>query len=376
MAPPPVDPKKVKAAAASRHRKPAKNWHLEYVLWSGGFAATIGIAAIAMITGSGRSQTLVNDPSLIRHVNNNAETWKAGPSSFFDGWRLADVKDSLNGILVSNQFSVLPECQLPKIEVPARFDSREKWPSCFEYPVYEMGNCSSSWAIATASAMGNRFCIADPTANARLRLAPQQLLSCDKDINSKGCRGGMLDFVWQYLKNEGLVSEDCFPYQGDSSVPCESRCDSEAPRRVGSVCRLADEEAMRQEILINGPVVAPIMLVDDFLTYRSGVYREMATATQLVNQDSQRQLHAVKFIGWGTTPDKEAYWIIENSWGSSWGEQGFARIAAGDPTKKQTSFIQEWTFAGTPASSKLGLLDSATQEDATLPESEENQEVM
>eukprot|EP00930_Biecheleria_cincta_P032484 TRINITY_DN22543_c0_g1_i1.p1 TRINITY_DN22543_c0_g1~~TRINITY_DN22543_c0_g1_i1.p1 ORF type:complete len:375 (+),score=63.55 TRINITY_DN22543_c0_g1_i1:32-1156(+) len=371
MAPPPVDPKKVKAAAPSRHRKPEKNWQLQYALSFGVFAGAMCIAMVAS-PGGGR-QTLVNDSSLIRHINHNAKTWQADPSSFFEGWTIADVKDSLNGILVSNQFGAFPECQLPSIEVPVNFDAREKWPSCFEYPVYEMGNCSSSWAIATASATGNRFCIADPTANARLRLAPQQLLSCDKNINSKGCSGGMLDFAWQFVKHEGLVSEDCFPYQADSSVPCESRCDSKASRRVGSVCRVADEEAMRREILMNGPVVATIMLVDDFLTYSSGIYHEMSTATQLVNQDGQRQLHAIKILGWGME-GKQAYWIIENSWGSSWGERGFARIAAGDATKKQTIFLQEWTFAGTPASSKLGLSGSASEDAAALQESEDDDE--
>lgn len=99
----------------------------------------------------------------------------------------------------------------------------------------------------------------------------------------------------------------------------------------------------------------------------------MATATQLVNQDGQRQLHAVKIIGWGMQ-GKQAYWLIENSWGSSWGEQGFARIAAGDATKKQTVFLQEWTFAGTPASSKLGLPESASEDPTALQEAEEEDE--
>ncbi|CAK9040024.1 unnamed protein product [Durusdinium trenchii] len=75
-----------------------------------------------------------------------------------------------------------------------------------------MGNCSSSWAIAAVSSMTDRLCIAQ---NERLELSVQQLLSCDQKFG-KGCNGGALDMVWNYMKEEGLVSSTCFPYKESS----------------------------------------------------------------------------------------------------------------------------------------------------------------
>lgn len=61
----------------------------------------------------------------------------------------------------------------------------------------------------------------------------------------------------------------------------------------------------------------------DFLIYKSGVYT--------VNEGTKRfnSGHAIKIVGWGTTDEKQNYWIIENSWGESWGINGFAYIATG-----------------------------------------------
>eukprot|EP00931_Biecheleriopsis_adriatica_P077216 TRINITY_DN50825_c0_g1_i1.p1 TRINITY_DN50825_c0_g1~~TRINITY_DN50825_c0_g1_i1.p1 ORF type:complete len:365 (-),score=70.12 TRINITY_DN50825_c0_g1_i1:363-1403(-) len=338
-----------RAAAASRHKKPVKNWQLQYGLAIGGMAASIVLAIVAMMFNPdrGASKTPVNDRNLILHVNRNAKSWRAGSSSFFEGWTMGDMK-SLSGIGVSNGAGGISECVVQELEkLPASFDSREKWPQCFG-PVYTMGNCSSSWAIASASAVANRLCIANPLENAGMRLSPQSLLSCDKA--NMGCNGGNLDKVWTFMKTEGLVSEECFTYQANSEMLCDSRCDTEEPKRIGSVCKLGSASAIRREILLNGPVVAPLILTNDLLVYRSGIYEVMRTASQLFTADQQRQLHAVKFIGWGSQ-DHKSYWIIENSFGPDWGENGFAKIASGE----QSIFLEEFVFAGTPSSSKLGL---------------------
>merc|ERR1719356_1159524 len=196
-------------------------------------------------------------------------------------------------------------CVVPDAPVPDSFDARQKWPQCVSSPIYNMGNCTASWAIATASALSNRFCISDPATYSELMLSPQQLLSCD-NIN-RGCSGGDIDSAWQYIQREGLVSEICFPYQADSTVSCQSRCSSESPLRASSHCTLSGEAVVKREIFLNGPVVAPLFLVDDFLVYKGGLYQEMATATQLSDARRQRIIHAVKIVGWGKM-DGKSYW--------------------------------------------------------------------
>lgn len=345
---------KAKAAAAARNNKGRKNSKSQYMLWIGASVGSIIVACVVLMINpdKGPFQTPVNDPGMVNHINRNSKTWAAGLSSFFEGWTIGDVK-LLEGVGVSQMGGSVPQCTVPETAVPESFDAREKWPQCFTSPIYNMGNCSASWAVSTASALSNRFCISDPDTYGELMLSPQQLLSCD-NIN-RGCAGGDIDSTWNYIQREGLVSEVCFPYQADSSVSCQSRCSQETPLKSASHCMLNGEAAVKREIFLNGPVTAPIFLVDDFLVYRGGLYKELPTSTQLTGSDGRRNriVHGVKILGWGTMEGKN-YWLIENSWGEDWGENGFAKvIRGGDPEKRESIVIETFMIAGTPASAKI-----------------------
>lgn len=351
-----VDGVKRKASAAMGAKNKGKSKgssKFSYILWVGGATATIVVACVMLVINPDRGpfQIPVNDGNLIGHVNRNAKTWQAGASSFFEGWTIGDAK-LLEGISVSSMGGGVQNCPVQEGEVPASFDAREKWPPCFNSPIYNMGNCTASWAIATASALSNRFCVSNPTEYSELMLSPQQMLSCDS--MQRGCSGGDIDTAWNFIEREGLVSEICFPYQADGTVSCTSKCTTEAPLKAASHCVVNNEMAIRREIFNNGPVVAPIFLVDDFLVYRGGLYQEMPTATQLSDQRRQRIIHAVKIIGWGEMQRKR-YWLIENSWGEDWGEHGFAKIVAGgDPEKRESIMIETYILAAVPQNSKVG----------------------
>jgi len=347
-----ADLKRVKAAAAGRS-KSKKNSNMQYIVWVGGMVVLLVGACITLIIHPDRAphQIPVNDASLIVHANRNAKTWKAGASSFFEGWTVGDAK-MLVGVSISGMGGSLPNCAVADAPIPEQFDSREKWPQCFSSPIYNMGNCTASWAIATASALSNRFCVSSPEYYGDLMLSPQQLLSCD--TMNRGCSGGDIDTAWNYIQREGLVSEICFPYQADSTVSCTSRCVTETPMKAGAHCVLNTDAAIKKEIFLNGPVVALLFLVDDFLIYRGGLYQSLPTATQLTDTQRQRIIHAVKIIGWGMMEGK-SYWLIENSWGEDWGEHGYAKVVAGgDPENNRGGIVIEtFVLSGVPASKKV-----------------------
>lgn len=366
----PADLKKVKQTVQARSKKGQRNPKLQYFIWIGGAVGSIVVAGLMLIINPDRGpfQIPVNDPSAIAHVNRNAKTWKAGASSFFEGWTIGDAK-MLEGISVSAMGGSVQACAVPETQVPESFDAREKWPVCFSSPIYNMGNCTASWAIATASALSNRFCVSSPSEYSELMLSPQQILSCDH--SNRGCSGGDIDTVWNYITREGLVSELCFPYQADGTVSCQAKCESETPLKGASHCVLNNEQAIRREVFLNGPVVAPLFLVDDFLVYRGGLYQEMATATQLSDARRQRIIHAVKIVGWGKM-DGKSYWLIENSWGEDWGDHGFAKvIAGGDPEKREGIVIESYVLAGTPASKKLDDDEDFESDDIDLEDLED-----
>jgi len=362
-----ADINKVKAAAAARSKKGTRNWKMQYYVWIGGSVGSIVIACMMLWLNpdKGPFSTPVNDQGLIMHVNRNARTWSASSSSFFEGWTIGDVK-LLDGVGVSQMGGSVAQCVVPETPVPDSFDARQKWPQCFTAPIYNMGNCSASWAIATASSMSNRFCISDPAAYGDLQLSPQQLLSCDSF--NRGCSGGDVDSAWSFVEREGLVSEACFPYQADSMVSCHSRCSTENGLKASSHCQLSGEDVIKREIFLNGPVVAPLFLVDDFLVYQSGVYQETPTSKQLTGNDGRRNrlIHAVKILGWGVEGRKK-FWLIENSWGDDWGDHGFAKvIRGGDPEKREGIVIENYVVAGTPASQKLDDTDPDMDSDIDL----------
>ena len=70
----------------------------------------------------------------------------------------------------------------------------------------------------------------------------------------------------------------------------------------------------------NGPVVTTFYMYSDFYNYKSGIYQRVS--------GSNRGKHAVKVIGWGNSNGVN-YWIAQNSWGTSWGENGFFRVQFG-----------------------------------------------
>jgi len=173
--------------------------------------------------------------------------------------------------------------------------------------------------------LSNRFCMADVGKYKNLRLSPQQILSCDK--KSRGCNGGGIDSVWGYIQRRGLYPESCVPFAGATKAECKTECKEDQKMKALSHCLLGgDEKEMKREIFNRGPVVAPIYLQDDFLVYQGGVYTPTRYSRPQYGADGSPMLHAVTVLGWGKS-DGAKYWLISNSWGTGWGEKGYARVA-------------------------------------------------
>jgi len=208
--------------------------------------------------------------------------------------------------------------------VPPAYDLREQAPTCTSGEVYNQGNCSSSYAIAAATALGSRFCVSDQEAYGNTRLSPQQALSCDK--KSQGCKGGGIDSVWTYIERRGLFPESCVPFAGGKEAACKSDCAPEQKLKAIDHCMMRGAKNIKREIFNRGPVVAPMYLKDDFMVYKGGVYTPTENANMQFGADGQPIQHAVTIMGWGRF-EGTPYWIVKNSWGTTWGEDGWARVA-------------------------------------------------
>jgi C1A family cysteine protease len=205
---------------------------------------------------------------------------------------------------------------------PVNYDPRTIYPTCFR-PARDQGFCGSCYAFSAAVAFESRICIASPSRY-MIELSPQDIVSCDND-NMK-CRGGYIAGTWAHLENFGAVSERCFPYVSGPAgfVPqCTSKCVSSVDQfyrfkaNLRSYRPFTGIENIKTELVANGPMSTGMRTFEDFSAYKGGIYNYA--------WGRETDPHAVILVGYGVENGTN-YWLIRNSWGTKWGENGYFRI--------------------------------------------------
>ncbi len=181
-------------------------------------------------------------------------------------------------------------------------------------PVKNQANCGSCWAFCTVAMLESYVMIVDGVTP---DLSEQQLVSC----NSYGydCGGGWLDCV-SYFVNPGMADESCMPYQA-SNLPCAaSGCEKIAIADDWSYT--GDSVSAIKAALVDGPVACAVYASDAMSYYSGGCFSWGTTSS--VN-------HGVLIVGYDDSDcSGDGAWIVKNSWGTGWGENGFFRIKYGD----------------------------------------------
>mmetsp|Transcript_55631 Transcript_55631/g.125544 ORF Transcript_55631/g.125544 Transcript_55631/m.125544 type:complete len:450 (-) Transcript_55631:119-1468(-) len=367
------------AAASKRNSKKGKGMVKYYAAIGAGIASVVFALYLAATSSSGskgggrrggggsgasKDTKLVNDKGFIYGVtSNSAGNFTAAASPFFDRWTYGDVKYGLDGVGLYGEKMIgfpgaLQQCEKDEgIEggtLPPAYDVRENWPTCVS-SAYNSGNCSSSYAVAAAQSLSSRFCIADETKYKSLKLSPQQVLSCDK--KSRGCKGGGADSVFDYIQTRGLYPEECVPFAGGQKAPCKTDCKESQKHKAIHHCVTGGEKAIKREIINFGPVVAPLYVKDDFLVYESGVYTPTDNSKPQMSPTGEPIMQAVTLLGWGRSEGTK-YWIVGNSWGEKWGENGFARVAI------DTAVREGYALASYPATAEALAAEEKKKEEA------------
>ncbi|XP_040596150.1 tubulointerstitial nephritis antigen isoform X2 [Mesocricetus auratus] len=296
-------------------------------------------------------------PELIEHINKGDYGWTAQNYSQFWGMTLEEgFKFRLGTLPPSPMLLSMNEmtASFPaRADLPEVFISSYKWPGWTHGPL-DQKNCAASWAFSTASVAADRIAIQSRgryTAN----LSPQNLISCCAK-NRHGCNSGSIDRAWWFLRKRGLVSHACYPLfkdQNSTNNICAmaSRSDGRGKRHATKPCPNSFEKSNRiyqcsppyrvssneteimREIIKNGPVQAIMQVHEDFFYYKTGIYRHVISTNEESEKYRKLRTHAVKLTGWGTLRGaggkKEKFWIAANSWGKSWGENGYFRILRG-----------------------------------------------
>jgi len=191
--------------------------------------------------------------------------------------------------------------------------------------VKDQGNCGSCWTFSTTGAVEANWAIVKGTKSPLL--AEQQLVDCAGDFNNFGCNGGLPSQAFEYIRYAGgLQSEDTYPYKAKDGkcVFNSSKTVVNVPYGSGNITS-GDEKALLQALFTHGPVSIAFEVTDDFENYSGGVY-----VGTTCHKDTQHVNHAVLAVGFGYDAKNNLdYWIVKNSWGTTWGEEGYFRIQRG-----------------------------------------------
>ena len=213
--------------------------------------------------------------------------------------------------------------------IPESFDWREDHPDCVQPAPSASTNCSSSYVLTALSAIEDRICAA-PGSKGQVKLSAQEILDCDK--GNHGCSGGYTSRVFNWGKRKGFIPETCYETTGEQGeCPDDHMTDNNCRLtnnfyRVMDYCLAQDIIGIKKEILKNGPVIGQLTPYTDFLTYKEGIYSRTQEAFKFPGN------HLVKVVGWETQPNESMAWIVENSWGEDWGDNGYAKIMSGGET--------------------------------------------
>jgi hypothetical protein len=179
--------------------------------------------------------------------------------------------------------------------------------------VKDQGQCGSCWSFSTTGSVEG---VVQLRHGHLTSLSEQQLMDCSFSYGNLGCSGGLMDNAFKYVQANGLCTEAAYPYTAKDGTCKASSCTTSTDSKITGYKDVTHTENALGAAVDGQPVSIAIEADQSgFQLYKSGVFCG-ACGTNLD--------HGVLAVGYGT--DGQDYWKVKNSWGTSWGEQGYIRI--------------------------------------------------
>lgn len=198
--------------------------------------------------------------------------------------------------------------------------------------VKNQGSCGSCWAFSTTGNVEGQWYLANKEL---IPLSEQQLVDCDHYCDpaepkacDAGCNGGLMWNAMQYIQDiGGIASEAAYPYRARDNT-CTYRNETRAATISSWKMLPTDEEELAAWLVNYGPVA--VALNAEWLQfYMGGISDPLFCNPKALS-------HAVLLVGYGTGKTilgkEKKYWLVKNSWGTSWGSSGYFKIAKGKNT--------------------------------------------
>lgn len=185
------------------------------------------------------------------------------------------------------------------------------------HPAKNQAECGSCWAFSTVGALESAYAIYENVAVPNI--SEQELVDCSSDYGNNGCNGGLMANGFDYILDHHINSEKKYPYNALDN-DCNGELSGHGEYQIKGCVQAEASVQGLVDALRKQPVSVAFHVKDDFFQYSSGVYAPHSCDTQ--------PNHGVLAVGFNTGA-KVPYYIVKNSWGQSWGDNGFFKIAMG-----------------------------------------------
>lgn len=180
-------------------------------------------------------------------------------------------------------------------------------------PIKNQGACGSCWAFAATGALESANFIKNKYL---VLLSEQQLVDCSTSYGNEGCNGGLMEYAYEYVKDHGICTETDYPYTGKDGKCKTCRTDV----KITGYKTLEQNEDALAEAVTNQPVSVG-MYADPLQLYFFGVFDGPCKG---------EMDHGVLIVGYDVEViSNKKYWHVKNSWGKTWGEKGYFKLARG-----------------------------------------------
>lgn len=254
--------------------------------------------------------------NIILHNSDFNQTFTMGVNQFTDLTPSEFRELYISGMKVQGTYGC-KDFSSSASSAPASIDWRNKGAVT---SVKDQGQCGSCWTFSSTGSAEGAWAI---STGKLVDLSEQQLVDCatGPSYGSHGCKGGQMEGADKYLIQHGQCSLASYPY-----TAVDGTCKSCSPVAKFSSC--SDVKPYDQVSLKGAVAQQPVSVAIEadtryFQSYKSGILTDAACGTKLD--------HGVLAVGYGTE-NGQKYWIVKNSWGTSWGESGYVRIARSEST--------------------------------------------
>jgi len=181
--------------------------------------------------------------------------------------------------------------------------------------VKNQGQCGSCWSFSSTGAIEGAWKLAGHSLES---LSEQELMDCSKDEGNNSCEGGLMDYAFEFvIKKGGICAESAYSYKAKDSNSCK-KCST-----VASISSFKDVKKSESELakaVTQQPVAVAIEADQNAFQFYSGGVMTGKCGTKLD--------HGVLAVGYGILDGTE-YWKVKNSWGASWGMDGYILLEKG-----------------------------------------------